>query len=169
MVMRKFRKSLDNGAAPSLAGGATNGGDLEDLSPSAAVNSPRAPRKSKGPSLPDGLNDDAQAATAAVGSPATNRRRRSRNPNEETDGSLMDFLQQGNKERLAVAGALVFHLSLSSSTMLDKRNMSRSKKHFIPQFPAALTRNGGLVLVGALTAPLKSLCRNFGHRSIGTY
>ena len=52
--------------------------------------------KSKGPSLPDGLNDN------DPGSPATNRRRRSRNPNEETDGTLMDFLQQSNKDRLSV-------------------------------------------------------------------
>ena len=51
MVMRKFRKSLDNGAPP-------NGGDADDP-PSSAVNSPRAPRKSKGPSLPEGLNDGA--------------------------------------------------------------------------------------------------------------
>ena len=112
MVMRKFRKSLDNGATPSLAA-VTNGGggDHEDLSPS-AVNSPRAPRKSKGPSLPEGLNDDAQGAAAAVGSPATNRRRRSRNPNEE-DGTLMDFLQQGNKERLSVAGAFLILYTVS--------------------------------------------------------
>ena len=98
MVMRKFRKSLDNGAPP-------NGGDADDP-PSSAVNSPRAPRKSKGPSLPEGLNDGAGEGQGSGGvppaSPATNRRRRSRNPNEETDGTLMDFLQQSNKDRLSV-------------------------------------------------------------------
>lgn len=99
--MRKFRKSLDNGAPP-------NGGDPDDP-PSSAVNSPRAPRKSKGPSLPEGLNDGAGGMDGLQGgggvppaSPATNRRRRSRNPNEETDGTLMDFLQQSNKDRLSV-------------------------------------------------------------------
>ena len=99
--MRKFRKSLDNGAPP-------NGGDADDP-PSSAVNSPRAPRKSKGPSLPEGLNDggggggmDGLQGGVPPASPATNRRRRSRNPNEETDGTLMDFLQQSNKDRLSV-------------------------------------------------------------------
>ena len=93
--MRKFRKSLDNGTS--------NGGDHpEDPSSSSAVNSPRAPRKSKGPSLPDGLNDGGCDQGVPPGSPATNRRRRSRNPNEETDGTLMDFLQQSNKDRLSV-------------------------------------------------------------------
>ena len=100
--MRKFRKSLDNGTS--------NGGDHgEDLS-SSAVNSPRAPRKSKGPSLPDGLNDgDHQHGVLPPGSPATNRRRRSRNPNEETDGTLMDFLQQSNKDRLSVGEFINLH------------------------------------------------------------
>ena len=91
--MRKFRKSLDNGAP--------TGGDADD--PPSSVNSPRAPRKSKGPSLPEGLNDSAEGQCGVPpASPATNRRRRSRNPNEETDGTLMDFLQQSNKDRLSV-------------------------------------------------------------------
>ena len=94
--MRKFRKSLDNGAP-------NGGGDADD--PPSSVNSPRAPRKSKGPSLPEGLNDGMdglQGNGVPPASPATNRRRRSRNPNEETDGTLMDFLQQSNKDRLSV-------------------------------------------------------------------
>ena len=95
MVMRKFRKSLDNGTP-------NGGGEMDD--PPSSVNSPRAPRKSKGPSLPEGLNDSAEGQGSCVppASPATNRRRRSRNPNEETDGTLMDFLQQSNKDRLSV-------------------------------------------------------------------
>ncbi len=105
--MRKFRKSIDNGTSPAAAA-AANGGD-EDV----VMASPRHPRTSKGPSLPDGLNEE-------VGSPASVRRRRSRIPSEEDD-KLMNFLQSGGgggngngngnggpsgKDRLSVGGAL---------------------------------------------------------------
>ena len=52
-----------------------------------------------------GLLNTLQAA-AGMGSPATNRRRRSQNTTKE-DGTLMDFLQQSNKDRLNV-GQLCF-------------------------------------------------------------
>ena len=55
--MRKFRKSLDNGTSNGGGGGDHPAADLDPPS-SSAVNSPRAPRKSKGPSMPDGLNED---------------------------------------------------------------------------------------------------------------
>jgi hypothetical protein len=96
MVMRKFRKSIDNGTSPAAAA-AANGDDDH-----VGLNSPRLPRKSKGPSLPDGLND-------SIESPATARRRRSRIPSEEDD-KLMNFLVSGsnvndrNRERLSVGG-----------------------------------------------------------------
>ena len=96
--MRKFRKSIDNGA-PSCT---------VDEDKEMGLNSPRLSRKfrgsfsgnsglaGKGPSLPDGLNGSGDLPPA---SPAS-RRRRSRIPSEEdVDDSLMNFLTTSGNSR----------------------------------------------------------------------
>ena len=76
MVMRKFRKSVDNGEA-----------EEQQKQLEAAVNSPRMGKSRKG--LQGSMSEDLQT----LGSPSV-RRRRSRIPSEEDD-QLLNYLVTG--------------------------------------------------------------------------
>ena len=107
MVMRKFRKSLDNSdsaAAIAAAAAGAAGGSEEN------VNSPRLTRKTRGGSLSAvALSAADPSSTLAADSPSV-RRRRSRIPSEEDD-QLINFLvaggqHDGSRERNLSVGNL---------------------------------------------------------------
>jgi hypothetical protein len=128
MVMRKFRKSTDQG-----------GGSLDEaiaLS-AASVNSPKLSRKLRNGSLSDGLNAAASSPAAAAGtedmgpgSPSL-RRRRSRIPSEEDD-KLINFLvtsgYDGSRERNLSVGNLALASEANQNYgSLDRGLLRRSR------------------------------------------
>jgi hypothetical protein len=124
MVMRKFKKSLDNGG---------NANEVDSPDSPLGLNSPRLTRRNRGgsfsgPSLQD-LNGDAAAGGTGVNSPSLNRRRRSRIPSEEDD-QLINFLvtggHDGSRERNVSVGNLVAD-SQQNYGSLDRSLMRRSR------------------------------------------
>ena len=117
MVMRKFKKSLDNS---------------NEENPELGLNSPRLSRKNRGgsfsgsgPCLPE-LNGD------AVNSPGGTRRRRSRIPSEEDE--ILNFLVTGSqdKEKNLSVGNLVAE-SQQNYGSLDRGLMRRSRGRRRPE------------------------------------
>ena len=116
MVMRKFKKSLDNSA---------------ENNPEIGLNSPRLSRKNRGgsfsgPSLQE-INGE------MVNSPGGTRRRRSRIPSEEDD-QLINFLVTGSqeKEKNLSVGNLVSE-SQQNYGSLDRGLMRRSRGRRRPE------------------------------------
>ena len=113
MVMRKFKKSLDNGT----------GEENSEI----GLNSPRLTRRNRGgsfsgPNLQD-INSD------MVNSPGGTRRRRSRIPSEEDD-QLINFLVTGSQDQKSEKNLSVGNLVAESQQnygSLDRGLMRRSR------------------------------------------
>ena len=126
MVMRKFKKSLDN----------TGGGDPDHPDSSIGLNSPRLSRKNRGGSFSGPSLQDLNGEGGSLNSPSVNRRRRSRIPSEEDD-QLINFLVTGKADDSSVkrnlsVGNLVAE-SQQNYGSLDRGLMRRSRGRRRPE------------------------------------
>ena len=117
MVMRKFKKSLDN----------------SEENPEIGLNSPRLSRKNRGGSFSGSGPSLQELNGEMVNSPGGTRRRRSRIPSEEDD-QLLNFLVTGSqdKEKNLSVGNLVAE-SQQNYGSLDRGLMRRSRGRRRPE------------------------------------